>query len=143
MKIASKIKWGVAALKFAKHFPKLGLFGAIAAISYFGFTYLDNQAKHNALIKEQVEQLIVQNQQLKEANTALAEDSKTIKEGVEKLSKSLVEIKNKTSSLSKQFEDAKFKELLKKDLPKAESSFNEMFNDYFQDINKDTQRYEK
>lgn len=143
MKLASKIKWGVAALKFAKHFPKLGLFGAIAAISYFGFTYLDGQAKHNALIKEQVEQLIIQNQQLKQANIALAEDSKTIKEGVEKLSKSLVEIKNKTSSLSKQFEDAKFKELLKKDLPKAESSFNEMFNDYFQDINKDTQRYEK
>ena len=141
--LASKVKWGVAALKFAKHFPKLGLFGAIAAFAYFGFNFIENQRTHNQLIQTQVQELKEQNEQLRSANQAITEDSRAIKEGIEKLNSSIIDIRTRTSKLSKQFEDAKFKELLRKDLPKAESSFNDMFNDYFQDIDRETKKYAK
>jgi outer membrane murein-binding lipoprotein Lpp len=141
--LSSRVKWGTAALKFAKNFPKLGVFGALAAIAYFGFTFIDNQTKHNQLMVSQVQELKIQNDQLRQANEAITADSKAIKEGVEKLNNSIIDIKNRTSKLSKQFEDAKFKELLKKNLPKAETEFNDMFNDYFQDIDKETKKYAK
>lgn len=134
----AKLKWAGWALKFAKHFPKLALFSALSAISYFGYSYLETAKQKNQLILEQVQQLSTQNKALADANQAITQDMQVIKQGMEQYSRTLADIRKATQSLDREFKSEKFRELLKKDLPKAEKEFNQFFNEYFQDIEKDT-----
>lgn len=125
---------GVAS-RLAKFVPHLLIIAAFIAMGYFGWNYLDNMKATVVATKDEIIQLKSQNDEIRQANIAIAEDMKGVKTLTENFNQKVITIRTNTHTITNTVSSPEFTTLVQVDPIKAQLELNDTFNSYFNEIN--------